>query len=119
MTTPTDAMGVVTTFYQAMGDKDWGRLRSVLADDFTFRGSVATFDGPAEFVAGMQQLPFEGEPAGSRFIVDGEQVAHAFVWKMTAPIVSEIPMCEVLDVRDGKVCRSELFYDSNALPSPA
>ncbi len=119
---PTDTsatMSTVTTFYEAMGQKDWDRVRSVLADDFTFRGALSSFDGPDEFIAGIQEMPFDGTPDGSRFIVDDAHVAHAFVWKMTAPTKADVPMCEVLEVRDGKVKASELFYDSKLFPVPA
>ncbi len=115
----SDVMDTVGVFYEAFERKDWDRLRSVLDDGFTFRGSLARFDGPDAFVSAMQELPFEGSAEGSQFIVDGGRVAHVFVWRMTAPVAVDVPMCEVLAVRDGKVASSELFYDSQHFPSPA
>jgi len=111
-------MKTVNSFYEAFGTKDWKKFRTLLTDNFTFRGALATFNGPEEFIAGMRQMPFEGAPEGSRFIVDGNRVAHAFVWKMTAPTRADIPMCEVLEVEGGKIRSSELFYDSKLFPAP-
>jgi len=114
----TPTMKTVGAFYEAFGAKDWKKLRSLITDDFTFRGALSTFNGPAEFIAGMSQMPFEGVPEGSRFMVDGNRVAHAFTWKLTAPTKAEIPMCEVLEVEGGKVRSSELFFDSKLFPTP-
>ncbi len=113
MTTTMDTVGA---FYEAFGSKDFDKLRSLLADDFTFKGPLMSFDAPDAFVTAIREMPFEGNPEDSRFIVDGNSVAHAFVWMISAPAKAEIPMCEVLEVEGGKVRSSELFYDSKLLP---
>ena len=110
-------MDTVTDFYTTFAKQDWASLRGTLSDSFTFRGSMASFDSPDDFVAAMSQLPFEGEPESSGFIVDGNRVAHTFVWKMTSPSKAVIPKCEVLEVSYGKIQSSQLFYDSAAMPS--
>jgi len=101
----------------AFGQQKWEELRGVLADNFTFRGSMASFDTPEDYIAAMKSFPFEGAPIESKFMVDGNRVAHAFVWQMTAPVRTEIPMCEVLEIENGKVQSAELFYDSAAMPT--
>ena len=108
---------VVKNFYEAFGAKDWVRLRSLIADDFTFRGSMAAFDNPDDFVRAMSQLPFEGYFEDSKFITEGDQVVHSFLWKMTSPATSDIHMCEVFEVSGEKIKVSELYYDSAAMPS--
>ena len=115
----TGTMKIVNAFYEAFGSKDWKKLRSLLTDDFTFQGALSTFSGSGEFIEAMSQMPFEGAPEGSRFVVDGNRVAHVFVWKMTAPARADIPMCEVLEVEGGKVRSSELFFDSKLFPTPS
>ncbi len=118
ITPMTNPLDTVQAFYTSFAEKDWAKLRTVLTDDFTFRGAMAQFDSPDAYVEGMRALPFEGEAEDSRFMVTGGQVAHAFTWKMTAPMQARIPMCEVLEVDGGKVRRSELYYDSAAMPAP-
>ena len=80
---------------------------------------MSTFESPDEFVAGVSQMPFEGVPEGSRFIVDGNQIAHAFTWKMTAPMKVDVPMCEILEVEGNLIRSSELYYDSRLFAEPS
>ena len=88
------------------------RLRSLLSDNFTFNGAVMAADSSDSFVAAMKQMGMEGAPEGSQFIVDGNRVAHTFLYKMTAPAQVDAPMCEVVEIEQGKVRSSNLFYDS-------
>ena len=110
-------MNIVGAFYSAMAQRDSTKLRTVLSDDFTFQGPMMKFDDPDSFTEMMVAIPFEANASGSRFIVDGNTVAHTFRWEMTAPSKAEIPMCEILTVANGKVQRSELFFDTNLFPA--
>jgi len=111
-------METVTKYYEAAARKDRKALRAVLAPEFTFKGPLMAFDGPDAFVEAIVGMAFDAEPEGSRFIVDGERVAHAFLWKMKTPTTAEVPMCEVFEVSGGRICSSELFYDSKLFPAP-
>ncbi len=109
------AMKTVTAYYDAFRRKDLKTLREVLAPDFTFKGPLMAFDSPDKYVEAMGQMPFQATVEGSRFIADGDRVAHAFLWKMTAPAKADVPMCEVFEVSGGKIRSSELFYDARLL----
>ena len=111
------SMTTVSNFYEAFGTQNWTKLRSLITDNFSFRGSMASFDNPDDFISAMSQLPFEGHPENSKFTADGSRVAHSFVWKMTSPTITDIHMCEVFEVEGDKVRSSELYYDSAAMPS--
>ncbi len=111
-------MEAVTRYYEAVARKDRNALRAVLASDFTFKGPLMTFDGPDAFVEAIVGMAFDAGAEGSRFIVEGERVAHAFLWKMKTPAKAEVPMCEVFEISDGKILSSELFYDSKLFPAP-
>jgi ketosteroid isomerase-like protein len=108
-------MKTVSAYYEAFGRKDLKKLRETLAADFTFKGPLMAFDDPDAFVEAMGQMPFQATVEGSRFIADGDRVAHAFLWKMTAPAKADVPMCEVFEVATGKIRSSELFYDARLL----
>lgn len=110
------AMKTVGAFYEAFGRKNATALRDLLTPNFTFRGPLMSFDDPDSYVAAMAQLPFEAEVQDSRFIADGDRVAHVFTWRMTTPAKASIPMCEVLELEGGKVRSSELYYDSKLFP---
>jgi len=108
---------VVDEFYRTMAEKDKLALRAVLADDFTFKGPMMAFNNPDAFVEGMMSMPFSADIIGSRFIADRSHVVHVFVWSMTAPTNAAIPMCEVISLRDDKVLRSELYFDTKLFPA--
>lgn len=110
-------MNTVGAFYSALAQRDEKALRSMLAEDFSFRGPMMQFDDPDSFTKMMVSFPFEAIASGSRFIVDGNSVAHIFRWEVSAPAKAEIPMCEILTVMKGKVLRSELFFDTKLFPS--
>lgn len=112
------AMKTVGAFYEAFGRKDLKALRDLLAPNFTFKGPLMAFDNPESYVAAMAQLPFEAKILDSRFIADDDRVAHIFTWRMTAPAKAAIPMCEVFELKGGKIRSSELFYDSKLFPIP-
>lgn len=113
----TTAMDTVGAFYDAFHQRDFPKLRGLITDDFTFKGPMMNFPDPDAFISGVSGMPYEAVAEQSRFIVDGDRVAHAFVWKMTAPSKADIPMCEVLQVANGKVRSSELFFDSRLFPT--
>ena len=111
-------MEIVGRYYDAAARKDRHALRSVLASDFTFRGPLMAFDDPDAFVEGILGMDFDANAEGSRFIVDGELVAHTFLWRMRAPASADVPMCEVFELSNGQIRSSELFYDSKLFPAP-
>ena len=45
------------------------------------------FDDPDAFTEMMVSFPFKATASGSRFIVDGNNVAHIFRWEMSAPVM--------------------------------
>jgi len=114
----SSALETVTKYYEAAARKDRQALRAVLASEFTFKGPLMAFDGPDAFVEAVVGMAFDARSERSRFIVDGERVAHAFLWKMKTPTKADVPMCEVFEISDGKIRSSELFYDSKLFPAP-
>lgn len=111
------AIESVNTYYEAFGRKDWKKVRAVLAEDFTFKGPLMSFNSAEAFIEAVGNLPFEATVEGSRFIAEGNRVAHAFLWKMTAPAKVDIPMCEVFELLGAKIRSAELFYDARLFPT--
>ena len=97
-------------YSQSLRIKDLQKLREVLAEDFTFKGPLMSFDSADAFVEAIGKMPFEATVEGSRFVADGNRVAHAFLWRMTAPAKADIPMCEFFEVSGAKIRSAELFY---------
>lgn len=116
MSKSKSSLDVVQEYYGAFAGKDMQRLRSLLSPAFKFRGPLLTASGPDEFIKAMAQMPFDATVSGSRFIADGNRVAHAFLWSMTAPAKADVPMCEVLEVENGQIQSADLYYDARLFP---
>ena len=109
------APAAVKTFYVALSEQDSEKLRSVLTDDFTFKSPLAEFDSPEGYVSMVGK--FGGWIEASRILVDGDQVAHTFVYHMTAPGQADIPICEVFELRDGRIRSSRAYNNAADFPS--
>ncbi len=113
--TMAKAPQAVRTFYTALTEQDGGQLRAILADDFTFKSPLAEFDSPEGFVEMVVQ--FGGWVETSRVIVDGDHVAHTFVYHMTAPGKADIPICEVFELGDGLIRSSRSYNNVGDFPN--
>lgn len=102
----------IKAFYAAIEGKDKQGIRKLLSSDFTFRGPMRTFDNPDVFAESMVAMAMEGGPRGSRFITEGDSIAHICTWQMTAPKRMDLPMCEIFTLADGKIAGIELYFDS-------
>ena len=86
-----------------------------LADDFSFRGPVASF----EDATGFRQMAAAAGAAVTSFrvrhqFVDGELVCTVVDWEM-APVKGVLTAAEILEIRDGRIVRGELIYDAEEL----
>ena len=97
-------------FYQGAMQKDGGRIRAALTGDFTFRGPLASFDNPDDFVASL--LAVHATVTRSRVIADGARAAHLFAPEETAPFQAAAHMCDVLAFDGDRICEIELYADS-------
>ena len=93
------ALSVVQAYYAALKAKDAAGIRSKLSDSFIFKGPMMYFDNPDTFVQGMVGMDMPGGFSDSRFITEGNNVAHISSWVMMMPERVEIPMCEIIRSR--------------------
>lgn len=106
---------IVDRYYDAWENKggDFGDVP--LADDFSFKGPMASFDS----AEGYRQM---ARQAGSlvtswnvrQQVIDGNRAFSVIDWEMALP-VAPMSAAEVLEVEDGKIVRGELFYDAEEL----
>jgi ketosteroid isomerase-like protein len=110
------AQKTVARYYDAWQNRQ-GDLSDVpLADDFEFRGPVASFDTAEGFrgmarEAGQAVTGFEVR----RQFVDGHTVCSIIDWEMALPGVGRMTAAELLEVSDGLIVRGELIYDAEEL----
>lgn len=112
-----DQQRTLRDFYEAATKRDSRALRALLSDDFRFRGPIASFDDPDDYVEHL--VGFDGWVDGSRYIADGDRVAHLFVLHLNAPAETAIPMCDVFTFDGGLIKEQELFTDSRLFPAPS
>jgi ketosteroid isomerase-like protein len=106
---------IVSTYYDAWRSRS-GDFSSVpLADDFEFRGPLASFDNAAGFreMAGRAGAMVTSFEVRQQF-VDGNRVSSIVDWEMSLP-VGPMTAAEILEVADGRLVRGELIYDAEEL----
>lgn len=109
-TPPTQPADVAATYFDAWQARDADRLRSILADDVTFRGALGTADGIDECIAGllgMAQMLASVE-VQHRW-VDGADVITWFDLHTT--VASPTPTVNWSHVEDGKINQIRVTFD--------
>jgi hypothetical protein len=93
-----------------------------IADNFRFRGPVASFDSAEGYRASAEGYRAMAREAGvmvTKFtvrhqFVDGNRVCSIIDWEMALP-VAPMTSAELLEVENGRLVRGELIYDAEEL----
>ena len=107
---------IVAQYYDAWRLRQGDMSDVALAEDFRFRGPVASFDTAAEYremarQAGQAVTSYEVR----RQFVDGDTVCSIVDWEMAMPGLGRMTAAELLEVQGGVIVRGELIYDAEAL----
>ncbi|MCY7340426.1 MAG: nuclear transport factor 2 family protein [Pseudonocardia sp.] len=111
----TDPRTLAATYFRAWADKDFTTLRTVLADDVSFRGPLATVDGVEDCLRGLQ---------GMSTIVTDIVVRHVFAdesdvltWFDLHTTVTEqrVVTANWSHVADGRISRIRVTFDPRPL----
>src|ERR671914_2629854 len=110
------ALETAALYYDAWQNKQGDFSDVPLAEDFQFRGPVASFD-TAE---GYRAMAREAGQAVTSFnvrrqFVDGNTVCSIIDWEMAIPGVGRMTSAELLEVENGLIVRGELIYDAEEL----
>jgi hypothetical protein len=114
----TDTRTVATTYFRAWKERDFATLRSILADDVTFRGPLGTADDAESCVNGLQ---------GMAQILDDIVVQHVFVdgldvltwFDLHTTVAAPAPTANWSHVENGKITRIRVTFDPRALTKGA
>ena len=114
MSGPTGPRDVAATYFRAWTSKDFAMLRSVLADDATFRGPLGTADDGDSCLAGLR---------GMSAVVTDVVVLHVFVdgsdvltwFELHTSVAPPAPTANWMHVRDGRIQRIRVTFDPRAL----
>lgn len=118
-TPETDAATLATTYLRAWQEHDWSALRSVLADDVTFRGPLASLDDADACVQGLKGMSqIMTEVVVRKRFVDGSDVLTWFDLHTT--VAPPVPTANWSHVEDGRITAIRVAFDARALaPSAA
>jgi len=112
-----DAGAIAATYFSAWKDKDWTTLRSVLADDATFReplGSADDAESCMEGLKGMSQI-LTDVVVHKRF-VDGPDVLTWF--DLHTSVAPPTPTANWSHVENGKITTIRVTFDARPLAPP-
>lgn len=116
--TTQDAGALATTYFRAWKAKDFDTLRSVLADDATFRGPLASADDAEaclEGLRGMSQIVTD--IVIHKMFVDGPDVLTWFDLHTT--VAPPSPTANWSHVENGKIKTIRVTFDARPLAPPA
>ena len=106
---------IVDRYYDAWRTRRGDFSEVPLADDFVFRGPVASFDSAEAYRAMASQAgPMVTRFEVRRQFIDGGSICSIIDWEMSLP-VAPMTSAEILEVEDGRLVRGELIYDAEEL----
>ena len=110
----TDNLDLAKKFYQAWNEKDFATVRSLVADDYHFKGSIDEFHSADEAFAAFEKIaPLINGIELTSIFGSGDQVAAYYIFACAQP-VGNVPTAELLTFKDGKVVDSRIFYDARS-----
>jgi hypothetical protein len=113
----TDAGAVATAYLEAWKANDWERLRSLLADDMTFDGPLASIEGADECLAGLRRMAeILTDIVVRRRWVDGPDVLTWFDLHTT--VAPPAPTANWSHVEDGRITAIRVTFDARPLAPP-
>lgn len=113
--TPTD---IVNRYTEAMDSGDLQAAESLLAEDFRFEGPLMSASSRQQFFHQLAQFEMTARTHVRRQVANGSTVARLFDFQLTAPVQTTIPMAEWIEVANGRITSSLLFYDPARFPTP-
>ena len=110
----TDAATVAATYFDAWRERDFGRLRSVLADDVDFSGPLASVQGGDGCLRGLQGMAEIMTGLEIRKVFrDGNDVLTWF--DLSTKVADTVPVANWMQIRDGKVARIRVVFDARGI----
>ncbi|MDP3920686.1 MAG: nuclear transport factor 2 family protein [Candidatus Omnitrophota bacterium] len=107
---------IVKQIAKAFQSKDKEGFRSLLHDRYTFQGPVMQMSSPDEAAEYLSKCPMVATYQNALYTSADDKVVQVFDWVVSEPFQETFRMCSVVTIKDGKVFREELIYDSAKFP---
>jgi limonene-1,2-epoxide hydrolase len=115
----SDPRDVARTYFDAWRTRDFDRLRSVLADDVTFRGPFGTADGADECIAGLRGMA-EKVMTDVKVVVMAVDGPDVLTWfELHSAGADPVPTVNWSHVEDGLITRIRVAFDPRPLLPPS
>jgi hypothetical protein len=112
-----DPGAVAATYFEAWKAGDWTRLRSVLADDVTFRGPLASIEGADTCLEGLRTMAqIMTDIVVHKRFVDGPDVLTWF--DLHTSVADPAPTANWSHVEDGAITAIQVTFDARPLAPP-
>jgi limonene-1,2-epoxide hydrolase len=111
----SDPRDAARTYFDAWRAGDFDRLRTVLADDVTFRGPLGTAENADECIAGLRGMA-EKVMTDIDIAVMAVEGADVLTWfDLHSAIADPIPTVNWSHVEDGLITRIRVTFDPRPL----
>jgi ketosteroid isomerase-like protein len=109
-----DLRSTAASYFSAWKTGDFHSLRSILADDVSFRGPLGTADGKEDCVAGLERMaPMLTDIDIVKVFVDQTDVLTWF--NLHTEKTSPTPTANWMHIVDGKIARIRVTFDPREL----
>ena len=114
----TDPREAARTYIDAWRAHDFDRLRTVLADDVTFRGPLGTADNADEAIAGLRGMAenIMTDIDVKVMAADGPDVVTWF--DLHSAVADPVPTVNWSHVENGRITRIRVTFDPRPLLAP-
>ena len=110
----TDARTTAATYFEAWKARDFGRLRSVLADDVDFTGPLAHVRGGDDCLRGLQGMAQIMTGLDVRRVFhDGDDVLTWF--DLATSVAETVPVANWMHVEDGRITQIRVAFDARGI----
>jgi len=113
MSTSIELVKQLATAFQ---NKDKQAFRALLHDEYTFQGPMMQMTSPDEAAEFLSKCPMKAKHENATYAEAGDKVIQVFDWVVSEPFQNTFRMCSMVTLKDEKVYKEELIYDSAQFP---
>ena len=109
-----DPASVATTYFDAWKANDFDTMRSLVADDVSFEGPLATLEEAEDYMEGIRGLSrVVSEIVIRKVFVDGRDVLTWY--EMHTTVASPVAVANWVHVEGGKITALRVAFDAREL----
>ncbi len=109
-----EAAKIATEYFEAWKVNDFETMRSLVAEDVTFVGPLATLEGASDYIDGIRGMSqIKSDIVIQKVFVDGPDILTWF--ELHTTVASPVPVANWLHVEEGKIASLRVAFDAREL----